>query len=101
MCTTQEDTVALPPKAQIVIGVGDVLCLFNSKEEETKYTITNISVYHTESGNWDIGFFVKEQSEPIPYWMFKELNDNGLMYKDGQGEFYKLLREARAKKLKS
>lgn len=80
-----------------IVRIGDTICFFDKNQNETiKYTVNDICVYITDGGSYEIGFFVNEQEEPIPYWMFKEMNELGLMFKSGQDAFYKELRAIRA-----
>lgn len=74
------------------IVIGDVLCLYISDSNIIEYIVEDICIYIAEHGNYEIGLFFKNQEEPTPYWMFKELNHDGLMWKKGQEEVMKVIR---------
>ena len=83
-----------------VIQIGDIICFYDRNTCETiEYTVNDICMYLTDSGTYEIGFFVNEQEEPIPYFMFKELNDLAVMWKKGSEEMMKVLRESRQSRL--
>jgi len=84
-----------------VISIGDTLCLLTVHNTIEEYVIEDICVYIAESGNYEIGFFSKNGKEQTPYWMFKELCRDGLMWKKGQEVVAEKIREIREKQNKA
>lgn len=80
-----------------VIRSGDILCLLTANEKVVEYTIEEICICINKAGSYEIGIFFKELDDPTPYWMFKELNKDGLIWKKGQEKVMETIRELRKK----
>jgi hypothetical protein len=82
---------------QKVLNVGDVYCLY---EDDIYQVVSDYGIYMMDSGNWEfcIEFLVDKEKSLVPYYVFKDLFDAGLLWKKGNEKIAEKLREIAEKR---
>jgi hypothetical protein len=84
---------------QKVLNVGDVYCIYED-DLDLDWVVSDYGLYMMDFGNWEFCIEFEEGGEKslVPYYVFKDLFDAGLLWKQGNEKIAEKLRKIAEKR---